>query len=127
MLKLKFYNLEKSQLVVDIIGEKILDLESQFPELSDCHVHVSVSLENSSALFSSDLFILKLQIASGPFKGILISKEHFNFYEALKEWLVETVNILEQFESKEKYKNKNKKLSNLKNIKKVNRSSFLVK
>ncbi|MDH4468093.1 MAG: hypothetical protein QE271_08545 [Bacteriovoracaceae bacterium] len=104
MLKIKFQKIEKSQLVVDAVEEKILEVTSRFPKLSKCQIDISLFLENSSALPSSDLFILKLQVMSGLYEGVLISKEHCNFYSALNELCEEVLNFLEKVEAKAKTK-----------------------
>jgi hypothetical protein len=83
MLEIAFKNLQPSQLVRDTIFDRILPHVSKFPDLQSARIRVTVEMENSPAQAGPDDFSIKLQILSGKYRGVVLSKKRNNFYLAL--------------------------------------------
>lgn len=83
MLEIAFKNLQPSQFVRDAIFDRILPHVSKFPDLESARIRVTVEMENSPTQAGPDDFSIKLQILSGKYRGVVISKKRNNFYLAL--------------------------------------------
>jgi hypothetical protein len=95
MLEIAFKNLDPSQLVRDAVADRILPQTDKFPHLKAARIRITVEMENSPQQAGPDNFSVKLQILSGVYRGIVLSKKRENFYLALADitdLLLETLN-----------------------------------
>lgn len=85
MIQIKFKNLEKSELALEITRDRILELTEKFPDLKRSRIQVCLEMENSPSQPGPDLFSVKLLIQTGRYAGIKLEKSHFNIHVALAE------------------------------------------
>lgn len=82
MVKVIFKNLEKSEMVSEIVQQKITHVLAKFPELTEAQATVSVEMENSPTHVGKDDFRIKLVVTNRRFKPLVIQKEGANLYQA---------------------------------------------
>lgn len=82
MVKVIFKNLQKSDMVREIVTEKVQHVLSKFPDLKNAAATVFVEMENSLTHPGKDDFRIKLIMASRGNKPVVIQKESDNFYQA---------------------------------------------
>ena len=82
MVKVIFKNLEKSDMVSEIVQEKVSHVLAKFPELEGATATVSVEMENSPIHAGKDDFRVKLVVTNRRFKPLVLQKEGPNLYQA---------------------------------------------
>jgi hypothetical protein len=85
MIQMVFKNLPQSELTQAIVLRRIVGLLSKFPSLENSRVLVTLEMENSPTQAGVDHFSVKLQILSGPLRGLRISKSSDTLHSALAE------------------------------------------
>lgn len=87
MVKIIFKNLQKSEILRDIVSDRIERIVRKFPEfdVNNARVHgtVIVSMENSPFKKGADHFTLKLILNGSGLKTIIIEKSAESMYMAL--------------------------------------------
>jgi ribosome-associated translation inhibitor RaiA len=83
MVTVKFKNLDKSAMAEDLVRERIETLVLKFEDLQKSRILVTLEMQNSPLQAGPDLFIVKLNIFSGRFDGLTLSKSDSNLYVAL--------------------------------------------
>lgn len=78
-----FKNLEPSQFVRDAVNDRILPHLEKFPDLRDAKIRVTIEMKKSPIQAGPDNFAIKLQVLSGKYRGLVISKKRETFYLAL--------------------------------------------
>lgn len=107
MIKVVFKNLEKSQLAIDIVTEKIELFMEKFPDLKDHKVHLFLSMENSFFKKGRDVFSIKAVIDGKKYGGIVIQKKDINLYAALDELTLVLLESLNRKGDKKRVKTRN--------------------
>lgn len=85
MIQIKFKNLEPSAIAREAVTIRLQSLIEKFPDLIGTKIQVTLEMENSPLQAGPDLFQVKVYIASGRYKDVLIEKENANMYIALAE------------------------------------------
>mgnify|MGYP000900571970 CR=1 FL=1 len=85
MILVKFKNLDKSELAVEVVTERIETLVAKFPDLATCKIQVTLAMENSPIQAGPDLFKGKVYVASGRYENTTVEKADSNLYVALAE------------------------------------------
>lgn len=83
MLIVKFKNLEKSAMAEELVYDRIQPLIEKFKDLQKSRIVVTLEMQNSALQAGPDFFLVKLNIFSGQFDGITLSKTDSNLYVAL--------------------------------------------
>lgn len=83
MIQVKFKNLEKSDLVRTVVTERLQALVDKFEDLEKSTLKVILEMQNSPTQPGPDVFVVKLLISGGRFKGTFIQKSSANLYSAL--------------------------------------------
>lgn len=83
MIRIKFKNLEKSELAKEAVNERIEALIEKFEDLKNCRIDVTLEMENSPTQAGPDVFNVKLHISNGRYAGTTVSKSSSNLYKAL--------------------------------------------
>jgi ribosomal subunit interface protein len=104
MILIKFKNLEKSDLVKEIVENRIHPLVEKFPDLSESNIQVTLEMENSRIQAGPDLFKVKLYIAKGRYREIAVEKKNSNLYVALAEITDHMLERLNRFGDKVRVK-----------------------
>jgi ribosome-associated translation inhibitor RaiA len=107
MINVKFKNLEKSDLIQQIVEDRILSLINKFPDLYPRDIKLTLEMENSPIQAGTDLFKVKIYITRGRFKGITVTKEEINLYQALAEVMEHMLERLNRFGDKRRVKERN--------------------
>lgn len=85
MTKVIFKNLEKSDLVKEVVLDKMNLLIEKFPELTAHSISVTLSMDNSKIKAGPDEFGVKVQIKGEKFDGLIVEKKSMTVYLALAE------------------------------------------
>lgn len=85
MLRIKFKNLDRSELAREAVLERMEAMTRKFEDLRQSRITVTLEMENSPTQAGPDRFRVKLFIAGGRFEGLTISKSDANLYKALAE------------------------------------------
>ena len=83
MVQVKFRNLEKSELAVSAVTERMEAIRHKFPALEPSRMRVTVEMESSLDQPGPDLFRVKLHVVRGRFDGITAEKSNSNLFAAL--------------------------------------------
>ena len=82
MVKVIFKNLEKSEMVSEIVQDKISHVLEKFPELTNVNATISVEMENSPVHAGKDDFRVKLVMTNSRLRPVVIQKAGTNLYQA---------------------------------------------
>lgn len=85
MIKIKFKNLEKSEIITNTVNERLNQTITKFSDLKLSLINVTLEMENSMTQVGPDLFRVKLLISGGRYNGIIVNKSNSNLYVALAE------------------------------------------
>jgi ribosome-associated translation inhibitor RaiA len=85
MLKIVFKNMESSQLVKDIVHERISPIIEKFPSLEGHNITLTLEMENSPKQAGPDLFTVSSVVRGKTYKGLKIKRSSGNFYHATAE------------------------------------------
>jgi ribosome-associated translation inhibitor RaiA len=108
MISINFKNLDKSELIKDVVHESLSPLIEKFPQLRNSKITVTLEMENSPFQAGPDLFKVKLHVANGRFKGVTITKADSNIYRALAEIVDHLLEKFNRTGDKERVKKINK-------------------
>lgn len=97
MIQVKFKNLEKSEMVREIVHERAEALVEKFPDLMASKLQITVEMENSPLQAGPDLFKVKLYVSRGRYNGITVEKAAANLYVALAEVIDHMLEVLNRY------------------------------
>jgi ribosome-associated translation inhibitor RaiA len=108
MIKIKFKNLEKSQIALDAVNERVDTLIEKFPDLAESKLQVTLEMENSPKQAGPDFFKVKLHVSRGRYDGVTIEKSNSNLYVALADMVDHLLESLNRFGDKIRVKERKK-------------------
>jgi ribosome-associated translation inhibitor RaiA len=85
MIKIRFKNLERSDIAREIARERIETIIDKFPDLRSSAVTVTLEMQNSPLQAGPDIFSVKFQVSGGRYRGAIVKKSAGSLYEALAE------------------------------------------
>ena len=83
MIQVSFKNLEKSDLMLQAIEDRLRPTLFKFGICQENQARVTVEMENSPQQAGADQFRLKIFIKSGRYKGLTMEKSDTHFHGAL--------------------------------------------
>lgn len=83
MIQVKFKNLERSELALEAVVDRIESIVEKFEDLRRGRIIVTVEMDNSPAKSGPDVFNVKLHIPNGRYRGVTVTKSDSNMYKAL--------------------------------------------
>jgi hypothetical protein len=83
MMRIIFRNMDRSQLAIEVISERMQSVFDKFQRLNSNDVTITLTMENSPIQAGPDLFCLKFYCNRGEFKGFAIEKRSPNLYIGL--------------------------------------------
>ncbi len=95
MIRIIFKNFDRSEIVKAAVTERLEALVAKFPDLVGSPLHVTLEMRASLLRTGPDRFTVKVHVASGRYRGLMLSKTASNFYVALAdvtEHLLEALN-----------------------------------
>jgi len=108
MFSIVFKNIEKSEMIKEIVQERISSVIDRFPNLQGDKITITLSMENSPIQAGPDVFTVKFQCRAGLYKGVIVQKSASNFYSALADLVDHLLERLNRFSDKVRVKNINK-------------------
>jgi hypothetical protein len=90
MMRIIFRNMDRSQLAIEVISERMQSVFDKFKRLNPLDVTMTLKMDNSPVQAGPDLFCLKFYCNRGTFKGLAIEKRSPNLYIGLAD-LVDTL------------------------------------
>lgn len=108
MIKIKFKNLDSSQMARDAASERLEALIEKFPDLESAKIDLTLEMQNSPIQAGPDAFVVKIFVHTGRFKGVTVSKTNANLYIALAELVDNMLEKLNRFGDKVRVKERNK-------------------
>lgn len=118
MIKIRFKNLDKSELAKEIVLERIYVLLEKFPDLKNCSILITLEMENSVFQAGADLFTVKLYISHGRYQGINLKKSDSSLYIALADLVDHMLEVLNRYGDKKRVTSRNQIRSLLHSLKK---------
>ena len=97
MIRIKFKNLDKSEMAREAVYERVETLSEKFPDLSDSKIQITLEMENSPLQAGPDLFKVKLHVSKGRYNGITVEKANSNLYVALADVVDHMLEKLNRF------------------------------
>jgi ribosome-associated translation inhibitor RaiA len=94
-MRVFFKNLDKSELALEAVEERLGDMVEKFPKLAGQKLTVTLSMENSPTRAGPDSFTVKILVETGEYAGIKLAKSAPSLYLALadvREHLLEALN-----------------------------------
>lgn len=104
MMKIKFKNLEKSEMARDATKVRMATLIEKFPDLANANILITLTMDNSPSQAGPDLFKVKVHISSGKYKSVIVEKESSNLYAALASVIEHMLEKLNRFGDKQRVK-----------------------
>ena len=83
MIKIVFKNLESSDLARQAAMERVEAMVAKFPDLDGASIIVNLEMDNSPFQAGRDVFWVKIQVATGRYRGLRLEKSSTNLYVAL--------------------------------------------
>lgn len=83
MIRVKFKNLAKSEIIEEVARERIQEAVERFPKSHPRGVVVTVAMENSPLQRGPDLFTVKTEVVGGRYHGLILEKSAHDLYSAL--------------------------------------------
>lgn len=129
MLRIKFKNLDPSEMAREAAIERINTLIDKFSDLATAKIDITLEMQNSPIQAGPDAFVVKILIHTGRYKGISVSKTNSNLYIALAELVDNLLEKLNRFGDKTRIKQRNnaRKLVNLDSDDKIKPEEDLIK
>ena len=84
-MQIKFKNLDRSNMVVEIVKERFESILNKFPDLNSSSIAITLEMENSPVQTGPDLFKVKVNIKNGKYSGLVLSKDNSNLHHALSD------------------------------------------
>jgi len=106
MIKVVFKNLEKSDLAKEAVEERLREVLERFPSLSESHIVVTLSMQNSPRQGGPDLFAVKTRIEKGIYDGVILEKSAPSLYVALADICEHLLERLNRFSDKKRVKSR---------------------
>lgn len=97
MIQVKFKNLERSEMVRELVQDRVQALIDKFPDLNKSRILVTLEMENSPTQAGPDLFKVKLHVSQGRYSGVTLTKKNSNLYVALAEVIDNMLENLNRF------------------------------
>jgi ribosomal subunit interface protein len=85
MFKIIFKNMDSSELVKDIVSEKIQPIIEKYPALVGHQIVLTLEMENSPNQAGPDLFTVTSMVKGKTYKNLKIKRSSSNFYVAIGE------------------------------------------
>lgn len=85
MIIVNFKNLEPSEMAREAVYERLAVVIEKFVDLQSCKIKVTIEMHNGPHQAGPDLFSATVQIQSGRFRGVRISRSSANLYVAFAE------------------------------------------
>jgi ribosome-associated translation inhibitor RaiA len=108
MIQINFQNMERSDLVKEATIERLETIIERFPDLQNSNIKANLEMLNSPLHAGPDLFRVKVQISTGRYRGIRISKSAANLYVALAEVIDCMLEKLNRFGDRTRVKSRTK-------------------
>jgi hypothetical protein len=108
-MQIKFKNLDRSQMVIEIVKERFDVVIEKFPELTSSGLIITLEMENSPIQAGPDFFKVKVNIKNGRYSGIIISKSNSNLHHALADVVGHMLELLNRFGDKKRVVSINQK------------------
>jgi ribosome-associated translation inhibitor RaiA len=108
MIQVKFKNLEKSEMAMDAVNERLEPFVEKFEDLKESRITVTLEMQNSPIQAGPDLFTVQLHISQGRFKGTTVKKSNSNLYKALADVSDHLLEKLNRLGDKERVKQRTK-------------------
>ncbi len=83
MIRVKFKNIEQSEIVEKVVVERITEAVTRFPKGQPRSVVVTLGMENSPTKAGPDLFKVRTEVIGGRYHGLILEKEASDLYKAL--------------------------------------------
>ena len=107
MMQVIFKNLERSELAIEAVTERLRSAIDRFPDLPGSHISVTLEMHNSPLQAGPDLFTVALHIKSGRYRGIRLTKSASNLYVALADIVEHLLEKLNRFGDRSRVKLRN--------------------
>ncbi len=104
MMSISFKNLEPSALARESVEARVLAVVEKFPDLQENKIKIVLEMKNSRLQTGPDLFSIQLNIFSGRYEGIKITKSSANLYAALAEICDRLLDLLNRHGDKKRIK-----------------------
>lgn len=104
MILVLFKDLEKSELAKQVTVDRFQDSIARFPDLENCRIIVTLSMENSPTQAGPDIFTVKFRCQTGRYKGVILERSASSLYIALAEVSDLLLERLNRFGDKERVK-----------------------
>ena len=104
MMAISFKNLEPSALARESVEARVLAVVEKFPDLEENKIKIVLEMKNSRLQTGPDLFSIQLNIFSGRYEGIKITKSSANLYAALAEICDRLLDLLNRHGDKKRIK-----------------------
>ena len=116
MMAISFKNLEPSALARESVEARVLAVVEKFPDLEENKIKIVLEMKNSRLQAGPDLFSIQLNIFSGRYEGIKITKSSANLYAALAEICDRLLDLLNRHGDKKRIKSikQSRKLNEIK-------------
>lgn len=99
-MKITFKNLERSELAVEAVEERMIPLRDKFPSIQSKDITVNLSMDNSPVQGGLDVFMVKIHLVSGQYKGVILEKSAPSLYVALANLVDSLHERLKRFDEK---------------------------
>lgn len=116
MMSISFKNLEPSELARESVEARVMAVVEKFPDLEENKIKIILEMKNSRLQAGPDLFSIQLNIFSGRYEGIKITKSSANLYAALAEICDRLLDLLNRHGDKKRVKSikQSRKMKDLK-------------
>ncbi len=108
MILIKFKNIRRSEIIQQVVNDRIEGLVEKFEDLQSSRLKVTLEMKNSPTQAGPDLFSVKLHVIRGRYDGITIEKSEPNLYVALAEVIDHMLEVLNRFGDKVRVKERAK-------------------
>ena len=104
MIKVRFKNLEVSEVAREVTLERLQAILDKFPGLKSTQLSATLEMLNSPLQAGPDLFKVKILIQGGKYGGIVLEKSAASLYVALAEVVEHALERLNRFGDKTRVK-----------------------
>lgn len=108
MIQILFKNLKKSELIQEIVRDRIKAVVEKFVDLRKSKIQVTLDMQNSPTQPGPDLFNVKLFVRGGRYNGISVEKPDRNLYAALADVVDHMLEVLNRHGDKVRVKQRKK-------------------
>ncbi len=104
MIEVRFKNMTKSEMISNVVLERVGYMIEKFPDLNLSKILVTIEMQNSPVQAGPDLFKVKLVVSRGRYGGIVVDKEDPLLYVAFAKVLDKMLERLNRFGDKVRVK-----------------------